>query len=87
MPIIRQLVTKSAVQMAPAKSASRVAARERAEGIASSRFIRVKTFRCFLLAVYRKGEKANLTKAERNELKRILGDIVRNYSKGVKRHV
>jgi hypothetical protein len=41
----------------------------------------------FLLAVYRKGEKANLTKAERNELKGILGDIVREYRKGVKRHV
>ena len=41
----------------------------------------------FLLAVYSKGEKANLTKAERNELKGILGDIVREYRKGVKRYV
>jgi len=41
----------------------------------------------FLLAVYSKGEKANLTKAERNELKGILGDIVREYRKGAKRHV
>lgn len=41
----------------------------------------------FLLAVYRKDEKANLTKAERNELKGILRDIVRAYRKGVKRHV
>src|ERR1700688_3450204 len=31
----------------------------------------------FLLAVYSKGEKANLSKTERNELKGILGDIVR----------
>jgi hypothetical protein len=41
----------------------------------------------FLLAVYSKGEKANLTKTERNELKVILGDIVREYRKRAKRHV
>ena len=41
----------------------------------------------FLLTVYSKGEKANLSKAERNELKSILGDIVRVYRKGLKRHV
>ena len=40
----------------------------------------------FLLAVYSKGEKANLSKAERNELKGILGDIVQE-RKGAKRHV
>jgi hypothetical protein len=41
----------------------------------------------FLLAVYSKGEKANLSRVERNELKGILGDIVREYRKRVKRHV
>ena len=41
----------------------------------------------FLLALYSKGEKANLSKAERNELKAILGDIVQEYRKGAKRHV
>lgn len=41
----------------------------------------------FLLAVYSKGEKANLSKAERNELRSILSDIVREYRKGPKRHV
>ena len=41
----------------------------------------------FLLALYSKGEKANLSKAERNELKGILGDIVRDYRKGAKRGV
>lgn len=41
----------------------------------------------FLLAVYSKGEKANLSKPERNELKGILGDIVREYRKRAKRHV
>jgi hypothetical protein len=41
----------------------------------------------FLLAVYSKGEKANLSKAERNELKSVLGDIVREYRKRAKRHV
>jgi hypothetical protein len=41
----------------------------------------------FLLTVYTKGEKANLTKAERNELKGILDEIVREYIRGPKRHV
>jgi hypothetical protein len=41
----------------------------------------------FLLAIYSKGEKADLSRAERNELKGILADIVRNYRKGVKRRV
>ena len=41
----------------------------------------------FLLAIYSKGDRANLSKAERNELKSILRDIVREYRKGVKRHV
>jgi len=41
----------------------------------------------FLLAIYSRGEKGNLSKAERNELKNILGDIVREYGKRGKRHV
>jgi len=41
----------------------------------------------FLLAIYSKGEKANLSKSERNELKSILGEIVQEYRKGAKRHV
>jgi hypothetical protein len=41
----------------------------------------------FLLTVFSKGEKANLTKAQRNELKAILADIVREYRRGPKRHV
>lgn len=41
----------------------------------------------FLLAVYSKGEKADLSKAERNELKDILGDLGREYRKRVRRHV
>lgn len=41
----------------------------------------------FLLTVYSKGEKANLSKAEKNELKSILADIVREYRRGLKRHV
>ena len=41
----------------------------------------------FLLAVYFKVDRANLSKAERNELKGILGDVVREYRKGAKRHV
>ncbi len=41
----------------------------------------------FLLALYSKGEKANLTKSERNELKSILADIVREYRKRGNRRV
>jgi hypothetical protein len=41
----------------------------------------------FSLAAYSKGEKANLSKAERNELKGILTDIVHEYRKRTKRHV
>lgn len=41
----------------------------------------------FLLALYSKGKKANLSKAERNELKTVLTDIVREYRRGAKRHV
>jgi hypothetical protein len=41
----------------------------------------------FLLALYAKGERANLTKAERNELRSILGSIVKTYRKGVLRRV
>jgi len=41
----------------------------------------------FLLSVYSKGEKANLSKAERNELRGILGAIVGQYTKGARRYV
>jgi len=33
------------------------------------------------------GEKANLSQAERNELKEVLGSIAKTYREGVKRHV
>lgn len=33
----------------------------------------------FLLEVFSKGDKINLSKAERNELKAILGDMAKNY--------
>lgn len=36
----------------------------------------------FLLTLYSKGEKANLSKAERNELKSILAEIVQSYRRG-----
>ena len=41
----------------------------------------------FLLTAYSKSERANLSKAERNELKAILADIAREYRRGAKRHV
>ena len=36
----------------------------------------------FLLAVFAKGERANLSKAERNELRQLLGHLVTEYRKG-----
>ena len=41
----------------------------------------------FLLSIFSKGEKANLSQAERNELKQILTSIADTYKKGVKRYV
>ena len=39
----------------------------------------------FLLALYAKGERADLSKAERNELRPLLGAIVETYRTGVVR--
>ena len=41
----------------------------------------------FLLTAYSKSERANLSKAERNELKTILAEIAREYRRRAKRHV
>ena len=41
----------------------------------------------FLMAIFGKGEKANLSKAERNELHDVLAIIAAEYRKGVKRRV
>ncbi|PWR22401.1 addiction module toxin RelE [Zavarzinia compransoris] len=38
----------------------------------------------FLLTVYGKGEKANLTKAERNELREVLTDLAEIYRQGAR---
>lgn len=40
----------------------------------------------FLLTVFGKGEKANLTQAERNELRRLLAALVEAYRAGESRH-
>ena len=37
----------------------------------------------FLLTVFTKGERANLTKAERNELREVLANLAAEYRKGV----
>ena len=37
----------------------------------------------FLMAVFAKGERANLTKAERNELRQVLASLAAEYRKGV----
>jgi len=36
----------------------------------------------FLMAVFAKGERANLTKAERNELREVLASVATEYRKG-----
>jgi hypothetical protein len=41
----------------------------------------------FLLAVFGKGNKVDLTQAERNELRRELAGLAEDYRKGVKLHV
>ena len=41
-------------------------------------------FPLFLLTVYAKNQKANLTQAERNEFKKLLPILVRTYAKGRK---
>jgi hypothetical protein len=41
----------------------------------------------FLLNVFAKGDKANLTKGERNELRKVLGELVDCYRRGVRLHV
>ena len=38
----------------------------------------------FLLEIFAKGERINLSKHERNELKKILGDIAENYRQSVR---
>jgi hypothetical protein len=37
----------------------------------------------FLLAIFAKGERANLTKAERNELREVLANLASEFRKGV----
>jgi hypothetical protein len=41
----------------------------------------------FLLTIFAKGEKVNLTKAEQNELRAILADVVAAYRGGVRHYV
>ncbi len=41
----------------------------------------------FLLSVFGKNEKADLTASERNELRQVLGELVETYRRGVTRHV
>lgn len=41
----------------------------------------------FLLAAFGKGKKIDLSAAERNELRVVLGDLVAEYRTGIRRHV
>lgn len=67
--------------------------RWRGKGKGKSGGIRVITFYSgppvpvFLLSAFGKGRKINLSQAERNELQRVLRDVVSEYLRGVRRHV
>lgn len=41
----------------------------------------------FLITLFAKGEKVDLTQAERNAMKRELGGLVEDYRRGAMRHV
>jgi hypothetical protein len=41
----------------------------------------------FLLTAFGKGQKIDLTKAERNELRKVLGGVAAEYQKGAKKYV
>ena len=41
----------------------------------------------FVLTVFAKNERANISMAERNELRRVLGDIARHYRQGARDRV
>jgi hypothetical protein len=41
----------------------------------------------FLLNVFAKGDRIDLTQAERNELRKVLGDLAKLYREGVRRRV
>jgi hypothetical protein len=41
----------------------------------------------FLLTLFAKGEKVDVTQAERNALKRELAGLVEDYRRGARRHV
>jgi hypothetical protein len=45
-------------------------------------YLHSEAFPVFLLTVYAKNQKANLTKAERNDLKALVPLLVKNYHKG-----
>lgn len=47
-------------------------------------YLHSENFPLFLLTVYAKNQKANLTKAERNEFKKLVPMLVRAYAKGRK---
>ena len=59
--------------------------REKRGGIRVVYYFHNEAFPVFLLTVYSKNEKANLTKAERNELKTLAPSLVKTYGKGRKK--
>jgi hypothetical protein len=56
-------------------------------GVRSITFFGGEDVPLFLLAIFGKAERADLSQAERNELRSILGALAEEYRKGVRRHV
>ena len=54
-------------------------------GIRAVYYFHSEAFPIFLLTVYSKNQKANLTKAERNEIKMLVPSLVKTYGKGGKK--
>ena len=61
--------------------------RGKSGGIRVIAFFRGPPVPVFLLTAFGKGQKINLTQSERNDLRKLLGDLVSEYRNGVSRYV
>jgi hypothetical protein len=77
------LVTKFRGQMVLARFALRVAVQGKSGAYRDVTFYTGPDIPVFLLNVFAKGDRINLTKAEHNELKAILSNTVKVYRRGV----
>ncbi len=64
-----------------------IGARGKSGGVRVVTFFSGRDVPLFLLTVFAKGERADLSAAERNELRVVLGSLIDAYKKGVRRHV